>query len=115
MAGVVDSSRCVLDYQGLDASRVLAFFNDEAQSLDEATLISWMRDHPFDDLVVLDITASQSWQTATLISPASVFMWLALINWLGRRQAMTTAKSATLLRKPAVTGCITLLLARVCR
>ncbi|GKX55688.1 bifunctional aspartokinase II/homoserine dehydrogenase II [Leminorella grimontii] len=59
LAGVVDSSRCLLDYQGLDASRALAFFNDEAQTLDDATLLGWMRDHPFDDLVVLDITASQ--------------------------------------------------------
>ncbi|SUB83987.1 Aspartokinase II/homoserine dehydrogenase II [Pragia fontium] len=59
LAGVVDSRRCVLDYQGLDASRVLAFFDDESQTLDDNVLVSWMRDHPFDDLVILDITASQ--------------------------------------------------------
>lgn len=59
LAGVVDSSRSVLNYQGLEASRVLAFFEDEAQPLEDGALISWMRDHPFDDLVILDITASQ--------------------------------------------------------
>ena len=59
LAGVVDSSRGWLNYQGLDASRVLAFFDDEAQPFDDASLVTWMREHPFDDLVILDITASK--------------------------------------------------------
>ncbi|MGF6191351.1 bifunctional aspartate kinase/homoserine dehydrogenase II [Serratia sp. 2723] len=58
LAGVVDSRRSLLDYEGLDASRALAFFEDEAQELDEESLFLWMRAHPFDDLVVLDVTAS---------------------------------------------------------
>ncbi|QWT42515.1 bifunctional aspartate kinase/homoserine dehydrogenase II [Dickeya dadantii] len=60
LAGVVDSSRSLLDYEGLDASRVLAFFGDEAQERDDDELFLWMRAHPYDDLVVLDVTASQS-------------------------------------------------------
>lgn len=60
LAGVVDSRRSLLSYDGLDASRALAFFNDEAQALDEESLFLWMRAHPFDDLVVLDVTASEA-------------------------------------------------------
>jgi len=60
LAGVVDSRRSLLNYDGLDASRVLAFFEDEAQELDEESLFLWMRAHPFDDLVVLDVTASEN-------------------------------------------------------
>ncbi|MBP2846798.1 bifunctional aspartate kinase/homoserine dehydrogenase II [Dickeya oryzae] len=60
LAGVVDSSRSLLNYEGLDASRVLAFFGDEAQERDDDELFLWMRAHPYDDLVVLDVTASQS-------------------------------------------------------
>ena len=59
LAGVVDSRRSQLNYQGLDASRALAFFNDEAQDHDEESLFLWMRNHPYDDLVVLDVTASE--------------------------------------------------------
>lgn len=59
LAGVVNSSRCWLNYQGLDASRVLAFFDDESQPFERDALVTWMREHPFDDLVVLDITASK--------------------------------------------------------
>lgn len=60
LAGVVDSSRSLLNYEGLDASRALAFFDDEAQEMDEENLFLWMRAHPYDDLVVLDVTASES-------------------------------------------------------
>ncbi|RWR03237.1 aspartate kinase [[Pantoea] beijingensis] len=58
LAGVVDSCRSLLSYEGLDASRALAFFEDEAVEQDEESLFLWMRAHPFDDLVVLDVTAS---------------------------------------------------------
>ncbi|WP_114194763.1 bifunctional aspartate kinase/homoserine dehydrogenase II [Edaphovirga cremea] len=60
LAGVVDSRRSLLNYDGLDASRALAFFDDEAREQDEESLFLWMRAHPFDDLVVLDVTASES-------------------------------------------------------
>ncbi|MBZ4340763.1 hypothetical protein LAM87_21040, partial [Mycobacterium tuberculosis] len=59
LAGVVDSKRSLLNYDGLDASRALAFFNDEAVEQDEESLFLWMRAHPYDDLVVLDVTASE--------------------------------------------------------
>jgi aspartokinase/homoserine dehydrogenase 2 len=58
LAGVVDSQNGWLDYDGLDASRVLGFYEREAKEYDDASLLAWMREHPYDDLVVLDITAS---------------------------------------------------------
>ncbi|MEZ3501087.1 bifunctional aspartate kinase/homoserine dehydrogenase II [Pantoea sp. KPR_PJ] len=58
LAGVADSRRSLLSYDGLDASRALAFFDDEAEERDEESLFLWMCAHPFDDLVVLDVTAS---------------------------------------------------------
>lgn len=60
LAGVVDSRRSLLSYDGLDASRALAFFEEEAVAQDEESLFLWMRAHPFDDLVVLDVTASET-------------------------------------------------------
>ncbi|MRE31989.1 bifunctional aspartate kinase/homoserine dehydrogenase II, partial [Escherichia coli] len=44
---------------GLDACRAFAFFNDEAVEQDEESLFLWLRAHPYVDLVVLDVTASQ--------------------------------------------------------
>ena len=60
LAGVVDSRRSLLSYEGVDASRALAFFEDEAVAQDEESLFLWMRAHPYDDLVVLDVTASEA-------------------------------------------------------
>ncbi|VTR18624.1 Aspartokinase II/homoserine dehydrogenase II [Serratia fonticola] len=70
----MDSRRSLLNYEGLDASRALAFFEDEAQELDEESLFLWMRAHPFDDLVVLDVTASGSWRSNIWTLPAMVSM-----------------------------------------
>lgn len=60
LAGITDSQRSLLSYEGLNASHALASFDQEAQDIDEESLFLWMRDHPFDDLVVLDVTASES-------------------------------------------------------
>ncbi|PHM39531.1 aspartate kinase [Xenorhabdus mauleonii] len=59
LAGVVDSRRSLLNYQGIDASRALAFFDDDATEHAEDDLFLWMRAHPYDDLIVLDVTASE--------------------------------------------------------
>ena len=58
LAGVVDSRRSLLNYQGIDPSRALAFFDDDAIEHQDDNLFLWMRSHPYDDLVVLDVTAS---------------------------------------------------------
>ena len=59
LAGVVETQSCWLDYQGINASNVLGRYDNHAQPYDDAILLEWMKAHPFDDLVVLDITASQ--------------------------------------------------------
>ncbi len=60
LAGVVDSQRSMLSYQGLNASRVLGNFDEEAELREQESVFLWMREHPYDDLVILDVTASQS-------------------------------------------------------
>ena len=59
LAGVANSQKSLLSYEGLDPAYSLANFEKEASALDEESLFLWMRDHPFDDLVVLDVTASE--------------------------------------------------------
>nr|WP_314268028.1 bifunctional aspartate kinase/homoserine dehydrogenase II [uncultured Moellerella sp.] len=58
LTGVVDSRRSLLNYQGIDPSRALAFFDNEAVEHKNDDLFLWMRAHPYDDLVILDVTAS---------------------------------------------------------
>ncbi|EKT54090.1 bifunctional aspartate kinase/homoserine dehydrogenase II [Providencia burhodogranariea] len=60
LAGVVDSRRSLLNYQGINPSRALAFFDDEAVEHEDENLFLWMRSHPYDDLIILDVTASET-------------------------------------------------------
>lgn len=62
LIGVVSSSKGWLSYQGLIPqlqNRTLdEAFEQQAQELEPNQLLNWMSGHPFDELVVLDITAS---------------------------------------------------------
>ncbi|WP_241602088.1 bifunctional aspartate kinase/homoserine dehydrogenase II [Rosenbergiella nectarea] len=60
LAGIANSRRSLLSYEGLSAAESLANFERDATALDEESLFLWMRDHPFDELVVLDVTASEA-------------------------------------------------------
>ncbi|MBT0727737.1 bifunctional aspartate kinase/homoserine dehydrogenase II [Rosenbergiella australiborealis] len=60
LAGIANSRRSLLSYEGLDAVHSLTDFDRDATVLDEESLFLWMRDHPFDDLVVMDVTASET-------------------------------------------------------
>lgn len=57
--GVVDSKCSLLNYDGLDVSWVLVFFNDEVVEQDEELLFLWMCVYLYDDLVVLDVIVSE--------------------------------------------------------
>lgn len=59
LAGVVDSQRCLLNYEGLDTSNVLTVFDDMASEYKSESLFVWMQAHVFDDLVIIDVTASE--------------------------------------------------------
>lgn len=59
LAGVANSHRSMRDFSGLQASQMLAFFANNATEYAENSLTDWMCTHPYDELVVLDVTASQ--------------------------------------------------------
>lgn len=58
LIGVADSRRHWIDYEGIAPSRALTCFNDEAVEYSEGELLSTLAAHPYDDVVVLDVTAS---------------------------------------------------------
>ncbi|ELR63954.1 Aspartokinase [Photobacterium marinum] len=58
LVGVADSNRHWIDFDGLEPSRALTAFDDEATEYGEGELLQMLATHPYDDLVVLDVTAS---------------------------------------------------------
>ncbi|OAN17045.1 bifunctional aspartokinase II/homoserine dehydrogenase II [Photobacterium jeanii] len=58
LVGVADSRRHWIDYNGILPSRALTCFDDEAVEYAEGELLTTLAAHPFDDVVILDVTAS---------------------------------------------------------
>ncbi|MEJ2764526.1 bifunctional aspartate kinase/homoserine dehydrogenase II [Photobacterium sp. MCCC 1A19761] len=58
LIGVAGSDRHWIDFQGIDPARALTAFEDEAVSYGEGELFQALANHPYDDVVLLDVTAS---------------------------------------------------------
>ncbi|MFT5756746.1 MAG: aspartokinase/homoserine dehydrogenase 2 [Alteromonadaceae bacterium] len=60
LVGLVASKKALLNTDGLDVNHALALFQSEAKPYDNALLMSWLVNHPYDELIVIDITPSES-------------------------------------------------------
>lgn len=61
LIGTVTSQAAWLDYRGLPYQSITQFnqdFSTHAHSLKPQELLTWMRNHSFDELIILDLTAS---------------------------------------------------------
>ena len=59
LVGLVSSKKALINTDGLDANNALTEFNDKAQDYTNAQLLAWLANHPYDELVVVDITPSE--------------------------------------------------------
>ncbi len=60
LISVSDSSKHWVDFQGIDASLVMAKFDENASEYDGDEWLENIKLHPFDELVIMDVTACQS-------------------------------------------------------
>lgn len=58
LAGMVNSKKIVLNYKGINPNTALSIFKKTSVKKNEEYLKNWMQNHPFDNLIILDITAS---------------------------------------------------------
>ncbi|WP_394172077.1 bifunctional aspartate kinase/homoserine dehydrogenase II [Thalassotalea litorea] len=58
LIGVLNSTKAWFDVEGLPADKVISQFNDHAKSCDINGLVAWLQRHPFDEVIVVDITPS---------------------------------------------------------
>ena len=59
LVGLTSSTKALINNDGIDASQALALFTKEAKPYDNQQLIDWLTNHPYDELIVVDITASE--------------------------------------------------------
>ncbi|OOF27223.1 bifunctional aspartate kinase/homoserine dehydrogenase II [Salinivibrio proteolyticus] len=60
LISVVDSRNQWLDFAGIDPSRVLDGFDDKSEPYFDDEWLTSLLNHPYDDVIVLDVTASAS-------------------------------------------------------
>ena len=60
LVGLVSSKKALINTDGLDINNALAEFNNNAQDYTNNELLAWLANHPYDELIVVDITPSES-------------------------------------------------------
>lgn len=60
LVGLLSSKKALINNDGIDVNQALSLFKQEAKAYDHQQLLSWLSNHPYDDLIVVDITPSQT-------------------------------------------------------
>ncbi|MEW6995325.1 bifunctional aspartate kinase/homoserine dehydrogenase II [Colwelliaceae bacterium MEBiC 14330] len=60
LVGLLSSNKALINNDGIDVTQAFSLFAQEAKSYDGEQLISWLTHHPYDDLIVVDITPSEN-------------------------------------------------------
>jgi len=59
LVGLLSSKKALINNDGIDASQALSLFKQEAKDYDYQQLLFWLDNHPYDELIVVDITPSE--------------------------------------------------------
>jgi len=59
LVGLLSSSKALINNDGIDAAQALSLFAEQSTDYQQADLLTWLANHPYDELIVVDITASQ--------------------------------------------------------
>ncbi len=60
LVGLVTSTKALINVDGLEAQQAQQLFSNHAQNYDHQQLLSWLSNHPYDELIVVDITPSKT-------------------------------------------------------
>ncbi len=60
LVALVGSKKYLLNTDGLEPEQALSLFTKQAIDYQQADLLAWLQNHPYDELVVVDITPSES-------------------------------------------------------
>mgnify|MGYP000151744875 CR=1 FL=1 len=59
LVGLASSKRALFNTDGIDVSQALDLFNKDSLQYDNQVLLEWLEQHPYDELVLVDITPSE--------------------------------------------------------
>jgi len=59
LVGLITSKQALINTDGIDVTQAMTLYQRDAQPYDNALLMSWLTSHPYDELIVVDITPSE--------------------------------------------------------
>ena len=59
LVGLVGSTRALINTDGLDVTKAITSYQQQAKAYESEQLVEWLTNHPYDELVVVDITPSE--------------------------------------------------------
>jgi aspartokinase/homoserine dehydrogenase 2 len=59
LVGLLSSTKALINNDGIDVNNTLELFKESAQNYNSEQLLSWLTNHPYDELIVVDITPSE--------------------------------------------------------
>lgn len=59
LVGLVGASKALINTDGIDVANALKLYQEQAQAYDSKQLLAWLTSHPYDELVIVDITPSE--------------------------------------------------------
>jgi len=59
LVGLLSSKKALISNDGIDVNQAMSLFKQEAKQYDHQQLLSWLSNHPYDELIVVDITPSE--------------------------------------------------------
>jgi aspartokinase/homoserine dehydrogenase 2 len=59
LVGLVGSSKALINNDGIKVSNAYALYQQQANNYDNTQLVNWLSHHPYDELIVVDITPSE--------------------------------------------------------
>jgi len=59
LVGLITSKQALVNTDGIDVTQAMTLYERDAKPYDNALLMSWLTNHPYDELIVVDITPSE--------------------------------------------------------
>ena len=60
LVGLVGASKALINTDGIDVANALEHYQQQAQKYDSEQLLAWLTSHPYDELIIVDITPSEA-------------------------------------------------------
>lgn len=59
LVGLLSSKKALINNDGIDVNQAMFLFKQASKDYDSQQLLSWLSNHPYDELIVVDITPSE--------------------------------------------------------